>query len=699
MFSVGIVLYELLTGERLFVGESDFSTLEKVRNVEIMPPSTYNRKIPEELEQIVLKALAKDVDDRYQTAMDLHDDLQSFMYTSGNFFARKDLAAYMRKSFQDEITREEARDEQYRKIKAPGMGDSGLDAFDSLPPRREPKPPKPPSMAANVSKAPPPPPPPPPAPKATLLGMGGMRGPSAPPPVPPPTPGTVPMSSGPELDMDWDDDELATQIYDKPGPSSPGTIGGSDPHSFDDAPIMTGAAPPSLGKPSHMPMLDETTKPPLPAPGNPSPFAPKSSGPKPGIPSPFDDDPFERLSSAPPSAPPALPRITPREATAVTRTTGNRSNLIWVALAVLLLGGLGLGGWMFLRPAEPGTIRLNTTPRDAVVLLDETPVQGTASPFVIANVEPNTVHLIEVRKHGFQTWSLQVTLVPGQQLDLPDVELEAEEGSEVASGPTGFSITSNPVGAKVFVDGNELPQRTPITVSDLTPGAHTIRLEMDGRAGWESTVNVTAGQVMALQPVTLGQARVAVRFLSDPSGAEVTLRRGTDRRSLGDTPTRSDIDLSGGAWTIEMERTGYQTWTQTLSVPAGEEVFTVEAELERTERIATSDPVMRPIMRPYMRPDSRMDPVVIMRDPVMMDPVMTMVAAMGGNGTLRINSRPWSQVYVDGRMIGNTPQMSIQLSAGRHRVSLVNPDFDIRKTITVNIAAGETITRIVNLND
>jgi len=118
IFAVGIVLYELLTGERLFVGESDFSTLEKVRNVEIMPPSTYNRRIPEELEQIVLKALSKDVDDRYQTAMDLHDDLQSFMYTSGNFFARKDLSAYMRKGFSDEIAKETVRDEQYQKITA-----------------------------------------------------------------------------------------------------------------------------------------------------------------------------------------------------------------------------------------------------------------------------------------------------------------------------------------------------------------------------------------------------------------------------------------------------------------------------------------------------------------------------------------------------------------------------------------------------
>ncbi|MGB9599635.1 MAG: serine/threonine protein kinase, partial [Myxococcota bacterium] len=49
IFSLGIIFYEILTGERLFVGESDFSTLEKVRNVEIMPPTAYNRNIPESL--------------------------------------------------------------------------------------------------------------------------------------------------------------------------------------------------------------------------------------------------------------------------------------------------------------------------------------------------------------------------------------------------------------------------------------------------------------------------------------------------------------------------------------------------------------------------------------------------------------------------------------------------------------------------
>ena len=67
IFALGIVLYELLTGERLFIGESDFSTLEKVRNVEIMPPSSYNKKIPPELERMVLKALARDPDDATRT--------------------------------------------------------------------------------------------------------------------------------------------------------------------------------------------------------------------------------------------------------------------------------------------------------------------------------------------------------------------------------------------------------------------------------------------------------------------------------------------------------------------------------------------------------------------------------------------------------------------------------------------------------
>lgn len=67
-------------------------------------------------------------------------------------------------------------------------------------------------------------------------------------------------------------------------------------------------------------------------------------------------------------------------------------------------------------------------------------------------------------------------------------------------------------------------------------------------------------------------------------------------------------------------------------------------------------------------------------------------------GTLRINTRPWSNVFVDGSLVGNTPQMAIKLSSGRHTITLINDDFGIRKTIKVSIKAGETVTRVLNLS-
>jgi hypothetical protein len=66
-------------------------------------------------------------------------------------------------------------------------------------------------------------------------------------------------------------------------------------------------------------------------------------------------------------------------------------------------------------------------------------------------------------------------------------------------------------------------------------------------------------------------------------------------------------------------------------------------------------------------------------------------------GVLRINSRPWSQVYVDGRPIGATPQTAIELQPGRHRVELISDEFDMKRTLTVKVRAGETITRSVEL--
>ena len=133
VFSVGIILYELITGERLFVGESDFSTLEKVRNVEIMPPTTYNRKIPEPLEKIVLKGLTKDADDRYQYAAELSEDLQRFMVQSGMIYTRRDLGNFMKTLFADEVARDAQRIDEFK------AGPSAKPGLVSVPPAAAPR--------------------------------------------------------------------------------------------------------------------------------------------------------------------------------------------------------------------------------------------------------------------------------------------------------------------------------------------------------------------------------------------------------------------------------------------------------------------------------------------------------------------------------------------------------------------------------
>ena len=215
VFSCGIVLYELLTGERLFVGESDFSTLEKVRNVEILPPSTYNRRIPDELERIVLKALAKDPEERYQNAIDLHDELQAFVYTAGEFYSRKDLAAWMKKTFGREIEEETAKLESYRQLKAPPA--------EAPPPpavARTPTGSRPPTTAAAA--------------RARRKSAAGCRQTKPPPPPPsarvsqqmPAVQAAAPRRPPPHRrrsrratttgGLAWDDDELETQIYDNP---------------------------------------------------------------------------------------------------------------------------------------------------------------------------------------------------------------------------------------------------------------------------------------------------------------------------------------------------------------------------------------------------------------------------------------------------------------------------------------------------
>ena len=76
LFSLGATLYECATGKPAFTGNSKIEISSKVLQVEPRKPSHVNPGIPRGLEQIILKAMAKDADERYQSATEMLDDLK-----------------------------------------------------------------------------------------------------------------------------------------------------------------------------------------------------------------------------------------------------------------------------------------------------------------------------------------------------------------------------------------------------------------------------------------------------------------------------------------------------------------------------------------------------------------------------------------------------------------------------------------------
>ena len=104
VFSAGIILHEMLTTEKLFRGDTEFALMEKVRKAEVPPPSNFNRRVTPELDAISLKALARDVADRYQNAAALAADLDALI--AGYRFDPKELRQFMRQLFRKEYAKE-----------------------------------------------------------------------------------------------------------------------------------------------------------------------------------------------------------------------------------------------------------------------------------------------------------------------------------------------------------------------------------------------------------------------------------------------------------------------------------------------------------------------------------------------------------------------------------------------------------------
>ena len=105
-FALGVVMWELLTGKRLFKGESDMMTLRLVKDCQVPPPSQLNPKLPPGLDEVVLRALSPTPDKRYPDCGAFRLALEDYVIQLRMPASNAHLSAYLRELYAERIAAE-----------------------------------------------------------------------------------------------------------------------------------------------------------------------------------------------------------------------------------------------------------------------------------------------------------------------------------------------------------------------------------------------------------------------------------------------------------------------------------------------------------------------------------------------------------------------------------------------------------------
>ena len=110
IYSAGIVLYELVTGRLPFTGENDIEIIHRVREGKYIPPRKLDPKIPEELEDIILKAMSRSRSARFSSAKQFREELLKFLEKRGSNLERQiELSLFMRRLWLEDLEKEYTR--------------------------------------------------------------------------------------------------------------------------------------------------------------------------------------------------------------------------------------------------------------------------------------------------------------------------------------------------------------------------------------------------------------------------------------------------------------------------------------------------------------------------------------------------------------------------------------------------------------
>lgn len=227
----------------------------------------------------------------------------------------------------------------------------------------------------------------------------------------------------------------------------------------------------------------------------------------------------------------------------------------------------------------PGQLAVNSTPEGAAIAVDGRSEAGWVTPYNLTGLTPGQ-HTITISRSGFgsETRSVEVGAASKSFLSVQLAQLSAS-----------VSVTSDPVGAAIFLDGKDTGHVTPTQVSVEKTGSHTIVVKKQGYLDESTTANLQAGQTFhyaaTLRPLgstdeiktvskfkkvfgggdAAGMGTVSIK--TNPKGAQIAV----NRRML-DKTSPVDFYLNPGTYVVDITLSGFQPLQKVVTVEKGGKV-------------------------------------------------------------------------------------------------------------------------------
>ncbi len=354
-----------------------------------------------------------------------------------------------------------------------------------------------------------------------------------------------------------------------------------------------------------------------------------------------------------------------------------------ISLMMLVLGAAlaALGAGCACRSSSPASLVVTVRRPDHQNLSPaEVSVDGkrrcSSSPCAIRDLSPG-VHIVTAVAAGFPNSLPQILRLEPGQIQVTEIMLNA-------LGPTGISVSSPATGLRLLVDGKDVGP-LPREVRDLSPGGHRIRVDGNDRLeAYEETVTVLPGQMKVLAPVSPKVKRGLARLVAgqNAQGAKVLLLSGTTSRLIPQLPFQVELQTDR-SYSLRANRKGYRSFETKIQFEPGhpEKTFVVDLASDLVDPWATETPAGG--VGASVPVGQQAQPLPAVATP-----------SNAALGTLNVNSIPPSQVLLDGRPIGLTPLVQVEVPAGTHTVVFVHPELG-RKVVSVLVPAGRAAVATV----